>query len=72
MNQVPADPYIRDSAGRAIGHYSSEPLPGGRGNMRVGQEFTCVWGGQEFSGTVVGFETQGTNPYHRVIIRYRH
>ena len=72
MNQMPSDPYIRDESGGAIGHYSSEPLPGGRGNLRVGQEFVCTWAGKEFKGAVVGFEPQGTNPYHRVIIRYTH
>lgn len=72
MNAVPADPYVRNESGEAIGHYGSEPLNGGAGSMRVGQKFTTEWCGREFQGEVVGFESQGTNDRHRVIVLYTH
>ena len=72
MNTIPADPYIRNSNGAAIGHYSSEALPGGRGNLHVGMAYTATWMGRDFRAEVVGYESQGTNNHHRVIVRYWH
>ena len=72
MNNLPTDTYIRDNAGKVIGHYASESLPGGRGNLHVGFTFVQKWAGRDFSAEVVGFESQGTNPYNRASIRYWH
>lgn len=72
MNAVPNDPYIRNNAGHVIGHYSSESLPGGKGNLKIGFKFQVEWNGRMFGAEVVGFEARCTNPYDRVIIRYMH
>lgn len=72
MNALPADPYLRDAAGAPVGHYTSLPLPGGPGPLRMGTAWTETWAGRTYSAEVVGFEAQGTNPQHRVIVRYRY